>query len=245
MQTRPVRVGDRGNGFGFLRVGGERLLAQHVLARFERGDRPLRVQAVRQRVVDRVDLGVFDERGVGVAHVGDAVLRRERVGAAAVARGHRTHHRLGVGASGFDHGCGRDARRAENADANRVHRAHCKPSRTQLPRLRGGAAHRSRRLGWHGNTGTETGSTGVLRAPGWCSHNRPRTGNRCSFGDVQSSLVMVSVPFRAVVAPDALERVTCIVSSDSRTVSGVTDTVTYLTWVPAANLITPVGRWTE
>ena len=49
---------DGGDGFGFLGVRGERLLAQHVLARFERGDRPLRVQAVGERVVDRVEVGI-------------------------------------------------------------------------------------------------------------------------------------------------------------------------------------------
>ena len=91
---------DRGDGFGLLGVRGERLLAQHVLAGFERGDRPLRVQPVGQRVVDRVDVGIGDERGVGVVHRRDAVLRRERVGAAAIARRDRDD-------LGFARRCGR------------------------------------------------------------------------------------------------------------------------------------------
>ena len=97
---------DRGDGFGFLRVRGERLLAQHVLAGFECGDRPLRVQAVRERVVDRVDIGVGDQRLVRVAHLRDAVLRRERVGTAAIASGHRADDRLVDVARGLDHGAG-------------------------------------------------------------------------------------------------------------------------------------------
>ena len=83
----PGAIGDRRDLLGLGGVAGERLLAQHVLARFERGDRPLRVQAVGQRVVDRVDVGIGEEVGVGVEHPRDAVLGRERVGPRAITRG--------------------------------------------------------------------------------------------------------------------------------------------------------------
>ena len=117
---------DRGHRFGFLGVRGERLLAQHVLARFERGDRPLGVQPVGQRVVDRVDVGIGEQRGVGVVHLRDAVLRRERLGAAAIARRDRDAPRLRatLRAGLIDRGR-RDARRAEDADPNRGHPRDC------------------------------------------------------------------------------------------------------------------------
>ena len=56
----------------------------------------------------------------------DAVLRRERVGAAAVACGDGADRRLADVAGGLDRGGGRDARRAEDADADRGHSPHTK-----------------------------------------------------------------------------------------------------------------------
>ena len=44
-----------------LGVARERLLAEHVLAGLERFDRPLGVQRVRQRDVDRLDLGIGEQ----------------------------------------------------------------------------------------------------------------------------------------------------------------------------------------
>ena len=85
-----------GNLLGFVRVRGERLLAQHVLACLERGDRPLRVEPVGQRVVDRVDLGIGEERGVRVVHRRNSVLRRELIGSGAVAGRQRSYFGLGV-----------------------------------------------------------------------------------------------------------------------------------------------------
>ena len=52
-ELRSVRCG--GDLLGLGGVGGERLLAEHVLAGGDRRQRPAAVQAVRQRVVDRVD----------------------------------------------------------------------------------------------------------------------------------------------------------------------------------------------
>ena len=65
------------------RVGGrhgQRLLAQDVLAGPSRGDRPLGVEVVRQRDVDRVDVGVGEERLVrAVGASGCRAARRRRV----------------------------------------------------------------------------------------------------------------------------------------------------------------------
>ena len=76
----PGAVGDRSHPFGFGGVAREGLLAQHVLPGLERGDRPLGVQPVGERVVDGVDVGIGEEGGVGVEHPGDPVLlwRRHR-----------------------------------------------------------------------------------------------------------------------------------------------------------------------
>ena len=117
---------DRSDGFGFFRVGGKWLLAQHMLAGFECRDRPLRVEAVGERVVDGVDVGVGDERLVRIADLRHAVLRCERVGTIAIPSGHRADESLVDVVRGLDHRAGRDARRAEYPDPNRVHRAHCK-----------------------------------------------------------------------------------------------------------------------
>ena len=193
---------DRGDVFGLLRVRGERLLAQHVLAGLERGDRPLRVQPVRERVVDRVDVGIGDERRVGVVHLRDAVLRRERVGPAAIARRDRADRRFADVARGLDHGRRRDARRAEDADPNgrpsrrtvrspsdgrnavgegaRTHDARCGRSRA----VRGHAAPRhvvprsgSRRRSRAGSPGCRCGAA-TTRAPAATVSPTP-TSARC------------------------------------------------------------------
>ncbi len=54
-----------------FRVERDRLLAEHVLARLQRLDRPGHVQLVRQRIVDRLDLGVREQRLVGAVGAGD------------------------------------------------------------------------------------------------------------------------------------------------------------------------------
>ena len=65
-------------GFGyplrFRRGPRERLFAQHVLAGLGGSDRPLRVQAIRQRVVDRVDVRIGQQRLVRAVRALDAAL---------------------------------------------------------------------------------------------------------------------------------------------------------------------------
>src|SRR5947209_1093116 len=71
-----------------LGIGGgsrERLLAQHVLARLERADRPRHVERVRQRDVDGLDVRVLEERLVATVRALDPPLARVRVGAGLVA----------------------------------------------------------------------------------------------------------------------------------------------------------------
>ncbi len=87
----PVARGDQ--RLGFLRVERDRLLAQHVLARLQRADRPRDVQLVGQRIVDRLDRRIGEQFVVGAVGLGDPVRRRRRLGLGEVARGDRVDAR--------------------------------------------------------------------------------------------------------------------------------------------------------
>ena len=63
----------------------ERLLAEHVLARLERADRPLDVERVRQPDVDGLDLRIREQRLVAAVGAVDPALARVRVGTVLVA----------------------------------------------------------------------------------------------------------------------------------------------------------------
>ena len=78
LDDRERRVPFR-RGHQLLRLGrgkGDRLLAEHVLARLERADRPGNVQMVGQRIVNRLDLRVGQQRFVGAVGAGNPQLRR-------------------------------------------------------------------------------------------------------------------------------------------------------------------------
>src|ERR1039457_1999313 len=101
--------------------GRERLLAEHVLSRRDRPQRPRRVQRVRQRIVDRVDDGIGYQRRIGAVHHGTAGLGRELPGAAGIAGGHGGDRHLGDMAGWLDQGGGGDPRGAERPDPQPVH----------------------------------------------------------------------------------------------------------------------------
>src|SRR5262249_54174399 len=103
-------------------VRGERLLAEHVLAGGERLLGPRRVQGVRQRVVDRVDVWIGEYRRVIVVDLRDAPLARELLGPAAVARRDRDPLDLGVVLGRVQQRVRGDARRAERPDPEGGHR---------------------------------------------------------------------------------------------------------------------------
>src|SRR4029078_1390709 len=67
----------------------ERLLAENVLAGFERADRPLDVQGVRQRVVDDFQIVVREELVGAFVRARKLPLRRVRLRACGVAAGDR------------------------------------------------------------------------------------------------------------------------------------------------------------
>jgi hypothetical protein len=75
---------------------------------------PGRVQAVGERVVDRLDLGVGDHVGVRLVDPLDAVLVGEGLGAASVTRGDRDESGSG-GRSGPDDGQLADACRSQHS----------------------------------------------------------------------------------------------------------------------------------
>ena len=112
---RPRRhVGDLA---GLNCVGGERLLAQHVLAGVECGASPSAVQPVRQRVVDRIQVRVGDQRLVAVVHSRDLVFSSKCPSPGAVACGYRDHRNLRVVLRRFDERRWGDASRAQHADS--------------------------------------------------------------------------------------------------------------------------------
>jgi polyphosphate kinase 2 len=115
---RPRGVGDLGR-FGLVR--GERLLAQHVLARGEGPQRPRGVQRVRQRVVDRVHVGIGDQGLVRLVHHGDAVLGGEPAGPGRVPGRDRGHQHLGHQAGRRDQRARGDPGSAERAHPQLVH----------------------------------------------------------------------------------------------------------------------------
>ena len=139
-------LGHRASLVGIRREG---FLAQHVLARLERGDGPVAVQAVGQWVVDGVDLGVVDQLLVAVMDPVHVMLGGERNGAVAVAGGHGDHRRL-LGAPGrLDQRGGGDLGRPEDADPQHetVTRTWCPATgdgRRGRPRPQPGVSRRRR-----------------------------------------------------------------------------------------------------
>ena len=74
---------------GLRRVRRERLLAQHVLAGPGRGDRPLRVEVVGQRVVHGIDVRIGQQVLVRAERARDAEPGRGGLGTAQITRGDR------------------------------------------------------------------------------------------------------------------------------------------------------------
>ncbi len=111
-----VAVDHLSHARGLVGVGREGLLAQDVLAGPQRGDRPVAVQPVREWVVDRVDVGVGDQFGVGVHDTRNALLAGEFLGPVAVAGRHRRDGGAAGPAGRLHQGCGGDASRPQDPD---------------------------------------------------------------------------------------------------------------------------------
>src|SRR5947207_2541591 len=114
------RLGRREHPTGFLGCDAERLLAQDRLARLERGDRPLGVQAVGQRDVDRLYPEVGDDLLVAEDTASDAVLGGPAPGARLVAACDRDREAVARLAERREEGALGDTCRAEDAPADRI-----------------------------------------------------------------------------------------------------------------------------
>src|SRR4051794_23352645 len=64
---------------GFGRVAGERFLAEHVLPRLERANRPFDVRSVRQRDIHSLEVAVREERFVAPVRTRNRLLVCVRV----------------------------------------------------------------------------------------------------------------------------------------------------------------------
>ncbi len=127
--------GQFGDLAGFGGVGGERFFAQHVLTGGQRGAGPAAVQAVGQRVVDGIEVGIGDQRLVTFVHPGDAVFRGKSLCTCAVAGCYCGDDDLTVSLGRLDKRRRRDARRAQDADpqATRLVSSHGRSANTGHP----------------------------------------------------------------------------------------------------------------
>ena len=118
-QHPAARLRRRDHGASLAGVHRKGLLAQHMLARLERGDGEVGVPRGRQGVVDRIDVGPGDQVLIGLRHLGNAVQLGEGARPGRISGGDGHHggdpRRLGR----QDHGAGRDLGRPEDADAQR------------------------------------------------------------------------------------------------------------------------------
>ena len=90
LHEKPIRgVGGVEGALDLLGAPVEGLLAENVLPGFEREDRPLDVQRVRERDVDGVDVGVGEQPFVASVGALDPVLARVGIGPGLVTTGDR------------------------------------------------------------------------------------------------------------------------------------------------------------
>src|SRR5262249_29588343 len=99
----PRPLGGVEGALDFGRVAAHRLLAEDVLPALDRADRPLAVHRVRERDVDRLDVGVIEQRLVGTVRPLDAPLAPLALRAAPVATRDCEQVDLVRGVSARDH----------------------------------------------------------------------------------------------------------------------------------------------
>jgi hypothetical protein len=96
----------------------QRLLAQDRFARRRRRERPLRMKVVRQRIVDRVDVGVGEQCGVIVVHPWDTEARGDFSRARGVAARDRGDDAVARRIRSRNEAFHADVRRAQDAPSN-------------------------------------------------------------------------------------------------------------------------------
>ena len=120
-QQAPGPVGRVEGGLDLRGAARHRLLAEHVLARLERADRPLAVERVREGDVDGLDVRVVEQRLVAAVRALDAPLPRVLLGAGGVAARDRDQVARVRALRGRDHEPV-DMRRGDDSPADRLHR---------------------------------------------------------------------------------------------------------------------------
>ena len=104
---------------GFFRIRGQWLLAEHVLSRAQRSDRPLGMKTVGEWNVDCIDFRILDQRVVRFVKPRYPLLLSEGAGSGRVACGHGNHADLRHRARRPDDGHRGDARSTEHSDPQR------------------------------------------------------------------------------------------------------------------------------
>ena len=118
----PAAVARRDDRLRLYRVQRDRLLAQHVLARLECPDRPFDVQVIGQRVIDRIDVRVVEQRLVAAETVRDAKLRRDQRRPVGIARCDRGNHAFAASDDRRDHALATYVRGTEDSPPYLRHR---------------------------------------------------------------------------------------------------------------------------
>src|SRR5579864_2376262 len=132
-------VAGRDDRLCFERIERDRLLAEHVFAHLERLNGPFDVQVVWQRVVDRLDLWIVEQRLVTAVAASDAEARSNLAGALRIARGDCRDDAALAGEDGRDDPLDADVRRAEDSPDELAH-MFCVRPQVQRPAMAAEAA---------------------------------------------------------------------------------------------------------
>ncbi len=121
VRIRPVPIGHVEGPLDVVRPPAQWFLAEHVLARLQRADRPLDVHRVRKRDVDGVHVGIGEQLLVAPVCALDVPLPAISLGACEIAARHRgDFHPVGLARTGDDEPV--DVRGREDPEAKRHRR---------------------------------------------------------------------------------------------------------------------------
>ena len=123
MTTSPDAATASATRSSLFGIGGEGLLAKHVLAIGQRPEGPHTMQPIGKWVVYGIDLVVGYQCLVGLMHLVDFVLGSKRSGSAWVSRRHRGTQDPIVRLTRFDKRRGCNSGGAQAADPKRFHRS--------------------------------------------------------------------------------------------------------------------------
>ena len=99
----------------------DRFFAQHMLARFQRANRPRHMQMIRQRIVNRINVGIGQQLLIRAIRLGDSQFASHRSGSVAVARAYGGHVTMFPPLHGGNHFLGTNIGSAENTPTDFCH----------------------------------------------------------------------------------------------------------------------------